>query len=205
MEKSQPNIHGNRRSYGATMGGKVKNSWIIERVGANPPSYLTIVVRGVGGRGLAWTHVIADALAFETQEQAQARIDVLADIGWYIDDLQPVLWKQEVKRNVSHINRVSRMLRTVVCHRPRKARARPESVRPAPHRDAPRGESVLYDQRRILTAQRTKRESHMSKFEGIADPVAMGFEIDLQNKRYVTTEGLFVLDGRSIQKVFCAP
>ena len=50
----------------------MKNSWIIERVGANPPRYLTIVVRSVGGKGVAMTYVISDALRLETQECAQA-------------------------------------------------------------------------------------------------------------------------------------
>ena len=74
----------------------MKNSWIIERVGANPPRYLTIVVRGVGGRCVETTHVISDALRLETQGQAQARIDALVAMHWCnAGDFQPVLWKQE--------------------------------------------------------------------------------------------------------------
>ena len=45
----------------------------------------------------------------------------------------------------------------------------------------------------------------MSKFEGIADPVAMGFEIDLQGKRYVTTEGLLYLMGDQYKKYSVRP
>ena len=72
----------------------MKEYWIIERVGAEPPWYLQLVVRSVGGKGLALTHVIGDALRLDTQEGAQARIDALVDTHWCnAGDLQPVLWK----------------------------------------------------------------------------------------------------------------
>ena len=44
----------------------------------------------------------------------------------------------------------------------------------------------------------------MNKFEGI-DPIAMGFEIDLQGKRYVTTEGLLYLMGDQYIKYSVRP
>ena len=44
----------------------------------------------------------------------------------------------------------------------------------------------------------------MSKFEGI-DPIVMGFEIDLQGKRYVTTEGLLYLMGDQYKKYSVRP
>ena len=44
----------------------------------------------------------------------------------------------------------------------------------------------------------------MSKFEGV-DPIIMGFEIVLQDKRYVTTEGLLYLMGDQYKKYSVRP